>query len=423
MFARLAKATALLLVCAFLRAAPAGPSREMINLTAEDGGKSRGALWKPEGGGRHAVLLVHTGTDMTQHFLLQPLAEAGFVALGFNNRYAGSGYRIVENMLLDISSAVRYLRENLGAQKVILLGTSGGGSLAALYQRQAETQPPHRYASTAAGDPPDLNRFRLDAADGLVLLATIHDNRENLEQVLDPSLLDEADPFSYDPSVDMYHPDNGYRVPPESSRYSPEFIARYRMAQKERLRRLDALARGYLQEEKFYKSLMEEPGFRERRRDEQEWIIKHAVERPLVIYRTNADLRFTDLSLDPSDRVVGSFFSPNPKERNNSLLQATIVSPRAFLSWRASERNSAVQNVPGIGVPLLILHGTADNDTFRPDVERLLGAAGSREKQLVWIRGADHNLNPSGPQAGEGKQREEATRELLDWLRVTFQKP
>src|SRR5687767_3073512 len=79
-----------------------GPSMQIVELTAEDGGKGRGALWTPEAAPRHAVLLVHTGTDMTQHYLLRPLAEAGFVALGFNNRYAGSGYRIVENMLLDV---------------------------------------------------------------------------------------------------------------------------------------------------------------------------------------------------------------------------------------------------------------------------------------------------------------------------------
>jgi len=325
--------------------------------------------------------------------------------------------------LLDVSSAVHYLREKAGAQKVILLGTSGGGGLAALYQQQAETQPPRRYSSTPSGDPPDLNRFQLEPADGLILLATIHDSRENLEHILDPSLVDETDPFSYDPSLDMYSPDNGYRVPPESSRYSPDFVAKYRTAQEERLRRLDALARQYLQEEKFSKSLTQDPSFQNRPSREREWLLKRTAERPLVIYRTNADLRFTDMSLDTSDRIVGSFFSPDPKDRNNSSLSATVIAPRAFLSWRSSERISAVFNLPTISVPLLIIQGTADNDTFKSDTERMLRVAGSRDKKLVWIPGGDHNLNPSGPRAGDGKQRAEATREVLEWLRVTFGKP
>ena len=43
--------------------------------------------------------------------------------------------------VLDVNAAVKFLREEKGAETVVLFGNSGGGSLSAMFQVQAELPP------------------------------------------------------------------------------------------------------------------------------------------------------------------------------------------------------------------------------------------------------------------------------------------
>jgi hypothetical protein len=83
-------------------------------------------------------LITHPASAFLGHYLLQPLAEAGIHALSLNTRYAANDSNLImENVLLDIGSAVDALRQR-GYESVVLIGNSGDGSVVAYYQAEAQ---------------------------------------------------------------------------------------------------------------------------------------------------------------------------------------------------------------------------------------------------------------------------------------------
>jgi hypothetical protein len=233
---------------------PADITPELVRLKAEDGATSRGVLYS-KGGEPTAVCVLHPRGDMTRHYLIPFIADAGFAVLGQESRSPNNDTMAThEALLADIAAAVRHLRER-GYSKIIFLGYSGGGSVYSLYQAQALTAPPGRLTDTAAGDPFDLNRFDLPPADGIMFVGSHLGAGWMMQREIDPSVMDEADPLSCDPSLDMYNPDNGFREPPGQSQYSEAFLARYRAAQVARVARIDAIARSQLAEQRQFQAM------------------------------------------------------------------------------------------------------------------------------------------------------------------------
>lgn len=413
-----------------VRADAGQPSRpsvqdEVVTLQAEDGGNSWGVLYTPaDRPAQTAVLAMHPRGDQSRHFLLRPLVEAGFAAFGHNNRYVNNDTDgIHEEMLLDVAAGVRFLRSR-GFKRVVLLAISGGGSLMAFYQAQAVTVPPGRVQATPGGDPPNLNRFDLPPADGLLMVIPHLGEGLILQARIDPSVLHEGDPLSVDASLDMYEPANGFRLPPPPTRYAPEFIERYRRAQGERMRRLDAWARNLLAEEAHYRRLQQAPSFAQLPAGERQRIERGASAlRVMTIDRTWADLRYMDLTIDPSDRLVGNNEGTTPWTSNYaSTPNPAHITPRAFLSSRSAFSSNAVteRNLPLVTVPTAIIQGTAHRAIYPSDTRAIFKASGAADKELIWIEGADVSFRPSGPKAGSGKQRDEAAAAAVSWLRKRF---
>ena len=399
--------------------------QEVITLKAEDGGTSWGVLYTPENATPQTALLdMHPRGDRGRDRYLPALAKAGFAAFGHNNRYLNNDSDgIHEHMLLDIAAGVRFLRSR-GFQKVVLIGVSGGGSLMAFYQAQAVTRPPGRVSSTPAGDPPNLNEFDLPAADGLLTVIPHLGEGKILEVRIDPSVINEEDPLSIDPSLDMYNPANGFRMPPEKTTYSKEFVARYRAAQSRRMERLEAWARQLVAEQNHYQSLMKQPEFKDLPADQQQRITRHASTlRMMTVYRSWADLRYMDLTLDPSDRVVGDNSGTTPWIAN--YVRAPTpghINPRAFLSSRSSVSSNAVtvQNIAKVRVPTLIMQGTAHRAIYPSETRAIYEASGAKDKKLVWIEGGDVSFRPSGPKAGKGDQLQQSLDAVLSWMLKRF---
>lgn len=357
---------------------PAGITRELVPLTAEDGGLLDGALYAPATRGDTALVLMHPSVGFHHHYALIPLAERGFTTLGLDSRFAGNDSALIlEQVVLDLAAGIRYLR-GLGFEHLVLVGNSGGGALAAFYQAQAEhptvTAPP-------AGGRPDLTAADLPRADALVVLNAHRGRAQVLTAWLDAAITDESDPWARDPGLDLFDPRWG---PP----YEAEFVDRYRAAQVARNRRITQWVR-------------------ERRAD-------GAHDEAFVVHGTAADPRFLDLWLDPSDRAVGTYRGPDVRAANEA---ATGLGRWSTLSswlsqWALDTTNaSAETSLASCSVPALFLQGTADQGIFPSDTEALFAACGADDRELGWIRGGTHYFD------GQPELQAQVFDGITDWLR------
>ena len=262
-------------------------------------------------------------------------------------------------------------------------------------------------------------------ADGIVILNANEGEGLHLTHHLDPSIIDESDPFSVDPSLDMYNPANGFKMPPESSRYSPEFTKKFRAAQWARAERLTERARGYIRERNLYRSLLKQPGFEKLPLEQRLEIERRAEHLPMmVLYRSEADLDYTDQITRPTDRAYGSnrsdrpdVFNLEPEARTRTIrpdvFLSTMSGPasRARLHENIKQGDGADARARRDGGPRAPTSGNRRRPTSRP---------ARRTRSIVKIEGADHAWNPSGPKAGDGKQRERMLDALFAWVGKRF---
>lgn len=387
-------------------APPTGARCEPVGLVTADRAAAHGWL-HARGGEDTVVCLMHPRADFARHYLAPGLVEAGFAVFCQNSRWLGNDSMLIhERVLLDVAAGVAAMRERF--DRVVLCGNSGGGSLYSFYLDQALAPEGRRLTDTAAGDPLDLNRFELPAADAMVYLAAHPGEGHFLLRAIDPSVVDEADPVRSDPALDLYRPDNGFAEPPAPSRYAPKFLDAYRAAQRARVERIDAEARARVARRREARARWKATGAVEERRAS---IATHF----LRVYRTDADPRCVDPSLDPSDRDYGSLWGRRPDWINYGPVGfARVVSPEAWLStWSGlSSRAEIARTGRRITLPCLQVYYTGDNCIFPSDADAIAGALGTDRLERVDLR-ADHYGFPAD--AG----RRPAAAAITDWLRRT----
>ncbi len=399
---------------------PEGVTPLPVVLVAEDGPRSKGLLWAL-GGERTVILMTHPRGDMTRHYLIPGYVEAGYAVFAHESRSPNNDANMThEALLADIAAAVRHVRDR-GYEKVVFQGYSGGGAAYSFYQAQATTVPPGRLTDTAAGDPYDLNRFDMPPGDGFMFVGAHLGTGATMMEEIDPSVVDEADPLSRDPALDMYDPANGFREPPEPSRYSPEFLETYRAAQRDRVARLDGIARSMLLAQREFRQLANAEGFDALPLETRTPILRRAsLGQFMQIFRTDANPSMVDLSLDPSNRNCGGINTLRPDLTNYSENGfARILTPKAWLSqWSGlSSRSSMLDNLPKVTVPTVVLGFTGDN-AIHPHVAQVThDAVRSADKSLYRVD-ADHFGFPLPGKEGGGRAK--VSEILVAWLRERF---
>jgi pimeloyl-ACP methyl ester carboxylesterase len=330
-----------------------------------------------------AAVFLHPTSNFLGHYLLDRTARTGVAAVGMCTRYVGNDSALLmENCVLDVGATVKFLR-NEGYENVVLVGNSGGGGLAPLYQSQAEHP---TITCSPGGRGPDLTQSDLPPADALILL-NAHPSRALLRtEWLDPAIADETQPFERLADLDMFNEENG---PP----FSEEFMTRYRAAQVDRNRRITGWAKDRLDEiDKLFDGELSDF--------------------PFVVHGTTADPRFFDLTIDANDRAYGTTLWGTPRVAN--YLPASLghfSSARSWLSqWSIDETNAGAKNLNNVSVPVLVLTGTGDPTVLPSHTEMLTSNIRHSDWERFDIPKATHYFE------GQPELMDIAAAEIGRWL-------
>ena len=326
------------------------------------------------GATRTGAIVMHPASNFMGHYLIAPLADRGITTLGLNSRYAGNDtVLLMERVLQDLGAGVKFMRETLGCERVVLIGNSGGAALAAYYQAQAEAGGEAFTAATLVdGDATHIVPGDLPRIDGIALCAA-HEGRSHLLlRWIDPSLVDEHDVLSIDPALDVHDPLNWRDGPDAPAAFTPAFLERFLLAQRARRDRIEARVRERLA---LLRATSGAP------RDEA-----------FIVYRTHADPRCLDLSLDRNDRAPGSVWGDARAVNFSANAMGRTTSLTAFLSqWSSASRAGGPENLARTSVPVLLLTYTADQSTFPSTRDAWLTAGGARIRNVDLV-GGDHYL-------------------------------
>lgn len=382
------------------------------SLVTSDGARVTGVLRVPPHA-RTVVTIMHPRQDVTHHVLVPYLLAGGHAVWTQGSRSPNNDLSLIhEQAIVDFAAGHVFLRER-GFEHVVCLGHSGGATLAAFYCQQAGRVPADRLATAPSGRPVDLPGTAMPLPDGMVFLAPHPGQGALLQRVIDPSVADEADPLSVRRDLDPFSPGNGFRPAPETSSYSAEFVARYRAAQAARVRRIDAVAAAMVSESQAANRSFKASGASVDRR-------RALAPRLITVYRTDADLRNTDLSLDANERPYGSLFGRRPDLTNYGLVGfGRLSTAEAWMStWSATTTNADfLRCAPGVTVPALLLEFTGDQASFPADIEAFRGALGASDLTVESAAGT-HFGGPAAPGAPHGSELAAAVIE--DWLSARF---
>jgi pimeloyl-ACP methyl ester carboxylesterase len=384
---------------------------DAVTLNTADGGKTMGFLFSVTGKETTVVSVMHPREFQLSHYLVPAVLDAGCACWVQAPRSIGNDLRLEHEIaLFDVAAGMAHLRK-LGFRKIALLGNSGGAPLYAMYNQQSKLPPEQRIERTPGGRPTKLAELEMPQVDGMIFVAPHGGQGKLLMAAIDGSVTDENDPLNVDPSLDPFSPANGFNPMTGKAKYTPEFIERYRAAQVARVERLDQKAKQMLKAKIGAKKKLAEEKSLE--------LKKLASWAPIFnVWRTDADLRTWDPSLDPNDRPAGGLWGRDPFISNlGSVGFARVVTPESWLStWSGISSNASLEKCSAaISQPFLLVCYSGDQAAFPSDIEQIYKQIPSTQKVMHRVRGNHH-----GAALAEGEEpgRNIAAQHIGNWLRA-----
>lgn len=361
-------------------------------LRTQDGQTSTGFLLA-RGGERVAAVLAHPREHNVASYLAAELLHHGCAVLLQAPRLVGNDIRLEHEIALyDLAAATSFLH-GAGYRRIVSVGNSGGGPFWAFYNQQSLAAPDQRISRTPGGRPTKLADAEMVPLDGLIFVSAHLGQGRLLMNCIDPSLTDEHDALSVDPALDPFSEANGFIA--DGATYHDEFVTRYRAAQVARVARIDEHAKELIAQRAAARQRAKEGGSASDR-------IRAAHTPIFQVWRTDADLRAWDLSIDRSDRRLGGLWGANPMTSNyGSVGFARVCTAESWLStWSGLSSNASMELcAPAIEQPALMIEYTGDPSMFPSDNDRLFTWIGSTDKRRQKFKGDHHGrrLSPGDP--------------------------
>lgn len=420
----------------------ASGSRAVTNTFVRPGERIPAVIYEPEQKGdlaHIAVLVMHSDEDYLSFSAGEELASRGFTCMCANVSKKNGD---LDRKIQDVSCCVNFLKGSPGIQKILLLGHSGGGTLMSAYQSIAENGPSIYQHDGMLKKCPDTLEG-LAKADGMLLLDSNWGNGAMRLFSLDPAITDENDSHVIDPEKDLFNPENGFKK--GGSTYSSAFTARFFKGQHERNLRLNEYVASRIQ------ALDEGTGSF----DDDEPLTIAGSEQGFFNNKLYAqDIRFMSHTRAPrlllhadgidTEEIIYSLRGP---ENDISYTQsfnegALITTVRTYLSSFAirteadyhfdestvygidwdSNYNCTTGNIRFVTVPLLVM-GMTGGWEFA-SAETIFENAGSDDKTLAYVEGADHFFRPCHHlEKNPGQFGDTLTRTydfISEWIQARF---
>ena len=370
------------------------------------GGDVKGALYLPDPAAHPSptigVLVIHRTGNFLTHPATEELSERGFVVLGMNphsdNNEAAVDW---DRIATDVKAGVEFLKGDVGMEKVVLYGHSGGGPTTSYYQALAENGLAVCQGPDKIVECPEDEDMVGPPADGIIFVDAHPGNTVNRVRSVNPAVVDEDNAGELDPDLNPFLEANGYN-PDGCSSYSDDFRTRYFEAQSDRLNDLidEALS------------------------------IKEAIaagthfpadDDSFVVHRTSARLMELDNTIDAvtenpqklltDERDIVTDIvstvrvcSPDDKEEDESFEGSMDLTVESFLGANAirstnsmydidwcSSNNSVPCMVQQVEVPTLV--AAAQGHYFMRDGEHIYEMSAADNKDFVIVEGATHGID------------------------------